>query len=546
METSKIIETLKNNREDFEFYPTTNEILEAMKKELEDRRFESFLDIGCGNGKVLQFIKTHFNPDFLLGIEKSNTLKNLFLNPNDNFLIVGDDFHRTALFDKKVDITFCNPPYKEYKEWTLRILEESLSERIFLVIPQRWRNDDEIKKAIKDRGFAEYIAGSFDFTESEDRVARAKVDLVLFHRRSFDFDSSRVFDGKIEKDFGLEDLFSQLDKASYENERDYEKNLRGDIAGKKDILPARDFMQYLVERYNCSLKELTENLKAIKNISGSFLGDLGVSKEGLCKAIRRKLSFLKNAYWKEAIEKIPEISRKISENQKRDLLRNIVDFGAEFSLENLLSVIVFYAKSSLKRDKQNFIDFWKNLANENNIANYKSNDKAFNEGHRYEYSEKTTKFKGGKLDYRIVFENAGTKYSYDDYLTNVWILSDLCLLARSLGYGINSKLVNREGAITARTDFYKLPFGEHFLYVGGKMIAKIKAFKNANIHIFFDKEILSKINFIVFTELGWVKNKEEAKKEFEDLDSDYIDDYIENKSFFMPKTALLLLQDKGA
>jgi len=63
-----LISELKKENEDFEFYPTTDEIifaliknikgLEYSKKGYYSKRFDfnSFLDIGAGNGKVLKAI----------------------------------------------------------------------------------------------------------------------------------------------------------------------------------------------------------------------------------------------------------------------------------------------------------------------------------------------------------------------------------------------------------------------------------------------------------------------------------------------------------
>ena len=69
--------------EDFEWYPTTNEILAAMTRdlafEIDDRHWRSrtptsFLDIGAGNGKVLTAVSTVTDIGQLYAIEKSHTL----------------------------------------------------------------------------------------------------------------------------------------------------------------------------------------------------------------------------------------------------------------------------------------------------------------------------------------------------------------------------------------------------------------------------------------------------------------------------------------
>lgn len=67
---------LKTNNQDFEFYPTTDEIINRViidmnsTSEYSYRAFDSVLDIGAGNGKVLKAIKKAFDID-TYAIEKS-------------------------------------------------------------------------------------------------------------------------------------------------------------------------------------------------------------------------------------------------------------------------------------------------------------------------------------------------------------------------------------------------------------------------------------------------------------------------------------------
>ena len=63
MNTLSTIKNLRNQEEDFEWYPTTNEILEKLIEDFPNnfgRNYYSklsFLDIGAGNGKVLDFVR---------------------------------------------------------------------------------------------------------------------------------------------------------------------------------------------------------------------------------------------------------------------------------------------------------------------------------------------------------------------------------------------------------------------------------------------------------------------------------------------------------
>ena len=68
---------LKHTNQDHEWYPTTNEIIEAFHNHVHHFEIESLLDIGAGNGKVLTAFKDknskkeHCYPTDLLAIEKS-------------------------------------------------------------------------------------------------------------------------------------------------------------------------------------------------------------------------------------------------------------------------------------------------------------------------------------------------------------------------------------------------------------------------------------------------------------------------------------------
>ena len=56
MKSSALAE-LKATDQDFEWYPTTNEIIDAFHAHVNRYEIESLLDIGAGNGKVLSSFK---------------------------------------------------------------------------------------------------------------------------------------------------------------------------------------------------------------------------------------------------------------------------------------------------------------------------------------------------------------------------------------------------------------------------------------------------------------------------------------------------------
>lgn len=155
--TGQLVLTLQQEAQDFEFYPTTNEIIDALARDIQSirdehgyryRGLDSVLDIGAGNGKVLLALRERAGMTALHAIEKSEILCDQL--PPD-ILIVGTDFAQQSLLSKHTDVTFCNPPYSVFEEWAIKIIRQSASRIIYLVIPERWERSAGIADALKYR-----------------------------------------------------------------------------------------------------------------------------------------------------------------------------------------------------------------------------------------------------------------------------------------------------------------------------------------------------------------------------------------------------------
>jgi len=159
------IRALKQNDEDHEFYPSTDEIIQKVVVDLialmeeyhgySANKIKSILDIGAGDGRVLKAIqkgmreRDHHNPELdLYAIEKA--IYHLSNMPKD-ITVIGTDFEQQALADKLVGAIFCNPPYSEFDEWVLKIVREACTRYIYFVIPRRWRDNIDIKRALEIR-----------------------------------------------------------------------------------------------------------------------------------------------------------------------------------------------------------------------------------------------------------------------------------------------------------------------------------------------------------------------------------------------------------
>ena len=195
-----LIENLKEQGQDFEFYPTTDEIIDKIVPAIldcynNDRSYYynfNILDIGAGNAGVLKKIEEKFNlkcPHENLNkyaIEKSEIL---IEQMSRDVTVIGSDFYETSLIEKSYfQVVFCNPPFKEYEAFASRIIREVNANRIYLVLPKRWRSNENIKKAIysrKDSLKEQKSLGFFSFVNAQ-RKARAKVEIVEFSFHKWD------------------------------------------------------------------------------------------------------------------------------------------------------------------------------------------------------------------------------------------------------------------------------------------------------------------------------------------------------------------------
>ena len=197
MQTNKIVETLKQEKMDFEFYPTTDEIINVIKASMPEYG-GTILDIGAGNGATLQKLTRgeHSHRWTRYAIEKNSMLKALI---NTDTLVIGDDFMENSLYDKKLDVIFCNPPYSDYENWGFKVIAEANAGSIFLVIPDRWAEVQKLQDIIKQRGYIVSSLGHFDFLNAE-RAARCKVE-VIHLKADRDHKMRDFFDVELEKFF---------------------------------------------------------------------------------------------------------------------------------------------------------------------------------------------------------------------------------------------------------------------------------------------------------------------------------------------------------
>lgn len=294
MSTNQIVERLKENGEDFEWYPTTQEIVNCLAKKIFTKRsygqgeyeckYHSVLDIGCGNGSFFEKIdrteeqKFNETSDYgkmlrtRYGIEKSFELCERL--PGD-VVIIGSDFHEQTLIDKKVDLIFCNPPYSEFELWTKQIIMQGNCKAIALVIPCRWRMHPEITYALKKRGMKAESLGTFDFLNA-DRRARAKVDLLFITADDVEFDGRRY---RKEANDPFDVWFDETFKISAEKEKghEWERN----EAKRQELVAHGDTAEMLVQFYNSDMEKLYSNYRQLETLDADIFKELKVDVKNL-------------------------------------------------------------------------------------------------------------------------------------------------------------------------------------------------------------------------------------------------------------------------
>lgn len=554
MSIGQLVLNLKEHNEDYEFYPTTDEMLRVIAPYMEH---ETVLDIGCGTCKFKKYMdkkrddeynyyeaeqkrkekeaeakgeryywnKRHYdfqkiNKYFVM--EKSRIL----LQQLDNDAIcIGTDFNDSVLIDKKVSTIFCNPPYSEFKIWTKKILSEGNYKQAFLVIPQRWKEDVEIMNLLKAFKTDYTILGSFDFLEA-DRVARAKVDVVRFQKQKFkdsyyrykeqeDIDSD-TFNVWFNKAFGIEQTDKEAKDEKYESDYDRSKRYQEKKTQTiKNALVQSDESKasILVRLYNEEYEKLMNNLRAIMALDEDVLADFNLSVALIKTALKEKMKNLKILYWGMVWNEFEEITNRLTYATRKLLREQFQElYYMDFTIENIYALILYVVKNANKYYDSQLIVFFRNLSSDENVKPYKSNQKLFdNNSYRY-YKEKAKNY---VLDYRIIASSpfrCGWSGEFERGYGENNTLQDIFVIARNLGF--------------APCDYRPEPnaFGEKVQVYQKfnqetheqQLLMDYTCYKNGNMHIRFNKEFMKALNVEVGRLLGWIHKKEDIANEFPD------------------------------
>ena len=491
-----LLQNLKENNQDHEFYPTTQKIIAKIVDRVDFRNFKhkTILDIGAGNGNFFTKLENEINkkiPEderFYFGkfaIEKSEILVEQM--PND-IVIIGADFHQQTLIDKDFDYIFCNPPYSEFKDWMHKIIKEANSNDIIMIVPSRWIEDNDLLNLIAKRQFQYKIIDNDNFLDGE-RQARAYVDIIHFSRirdkkvysRENKKDIQQSFVDFFEDEFGFED---KLEKKLEEKLQDATEN---------ELIAGNNTVETLCNLYNVEFTKLLDSYKAITKLGGATLKDIGLDKIKILSSLEYKISNLKKEYWQYLINNTDKITNRLIKKTREELIEKItVSIGnIDFNEKNIYNIIIWIIKNANKSYDEQLLYMFDICIDPANVKNYKSNQKVFETEENRWGTGAGTIFKNKKeirnitLDYRIITtaNSYGYRYySYDNKGLERSIIQDWAVICNNLLGHIN--------------------FGE------------IKFYKNGNCHIKFNIDFAKAFNIQASLLKGWIKDKKQAKEDF--------------------------------
>jgi hypothetical protein len=531
MTTSKKVKVLTQNNEDFEWYPTTDEILTAMNQDLHelftkgnlagytrersnkyfgydwnhDREtktdkytysINTFLDVGAGDGRVFGAIKG-VNGDVTIektyGIEIAQSQADDLINRN--VFIIGRDFFKTTLIDKGYSVIFSNPPYSIFVPWAKKLLDEANFGVMYLVLPIRWETSIG-KHPMLERYEVKKI-GEFDFNNA-DRKAQVRVHLIRINPKL----------KKHEEHFRGRSLGAYIEYGNEDDPDSFERWMETHIGKFKreepELEEAREIklktaaFENLVEDYEYDLNSLLEAFKALGKLPYRVIEALGMDRKSILETIKENIKTLKHRYWRLAFDRISAINSRLTHDTRKKMLDQMEEFNSlDFNEDNLYSIIVWVVKHFNEYTGEQILSVFDKLTDQNYIKVYKSNVHWIKDNWRYGSKPKPEKY---KLDYRLVTQ------CYKSYHFDPCVVDDLIVVCRSLGYYIHESYY---------FDYKELEIEQRFLTLDGVTAFTARLYKNKNVHLKVNQDLMMKFNVEVAKLRKWINNHRDIEDEFE-------------------------------
>jgi predicted RNA methylase len=523
-----LVNRLKSRDEDHEFYPTTNEIIAVVVRDIrsqENERWSSVLDIGAGNGKVLKALRegtkrderNYYGPHLteLFAIEKSEILCQEL---DRDILVVGTDFMEQSLLSKPVDVIFCNPPYSEYETWCERIIRQACASAVYLVIPIRWESSVRIKDAVAFREAEVEALGQFDFEQAEDRRARAKVHVLKVSLRN---DSKDGIGDAFQRFFNEQfaDVIGKFGEPKAGAEEECKEAPRRAF---DELVVGPSYPEALVNLYNQEMEGVEANYKLLGGLDVALMKEFGIVPERIMKCLAARLKGLKNDYWQELFGHLSAVTDRLTSKSRKQLVQELnAQVNVDFTLSNIWAVLIWVVKNANEYIDGQLLDAYEKMIEKCNIQLYKSNQRTWGEGD-WRYGRRPEDLSHYALDYRIVTHRVGgihVGYSWDKGLdeTAVEFMGDLLTIGKNLGFrsgAAHEELWNgrKEWISGEKKEFYCVREGG--AEAGRRdTLFDVRAFKNRNLHLRLNQEFMLALNVEHGRLRGWLRSGQEASEE---------------------------------
>lgn len=524
METTLLLNTLKQADQDFEWYPTTREMITVAKTRI-PKHANSIMDIGAGDGRVLAMLAEQCEHVNLYSIEIASLLAQA--QPPE-IIPVGTDFWEQNLASLPVDYIFCNPPYSQYEEWTCKIIEEGHAKKAILIIPQRWKESKAIETTRKQRGAEISTLFEGDFLHAE-RQARAKIEIIEIRYPLTQWGRQEV-----------EDPFSIW----FDNNIDTFEKAKEQAAEETSVDLARRYahasIPEMVAAYREEYNRLEANYRAIFRLDYEILRELGINKANVRDGLKLKIKGLKNKYWHILFNKLDAITSRLATSSKNKLLEKLTrNAVVEFTETNAYAIVLWAIKNANLYFDDQLIALFFDLSTFEGVENYKSNQRTWKrDGWRYNRrDEKHTHY---KLDYRIVisrytaiFPGGYDSYRYPGNLSenSHALLADIIAVFANLGF--------RNFSQSSYNRTWKSGKVQEFCTVDGEVLFQVRAYLNGNMHIKFAPEAIKALNIEAGRLLKWVRGKDEVISEMGYTEAD-AEKYFQANHYLLPSNVKLL------
>lgn len=523
MNTQLLLKEVINDGQDWEWYPTTQAMLDTIKSDmemlLEDRNMParpSVLDCGAGDGRALMSLTEGKR----YAIEKSRPLITAM---DRSIFVVGADFMAQQLVDKCCDVTFSNPPYSCYEAWTTKILSETRSGVVYMVIPRRWHNSQAIKEALELRNASFEVIGEDNFLGA-DRKARAVVEIVRFEFRSrrrhgfrdsisSDTDPFRIwFDQNIKitapRDQGLRDSFTGT------------PDLKAKV--QKELVSGSDIVSVLVNLYEKDMASLIGNYKKLELLDYELFEEMGVDLNSLREGLLQKVSALKNHHWRELFDNFKTVTSRLTHSARTEMLDTLMSrTDVDFNPDNCYAVAIWVVKNANTRLDDAIVELVETMTEKANISLYKSNQQTFGD-EKWRYCRTPEDLARYKLEYRIVLERVGgirvsdwehERNEHSGLTQRAYrFIQDVLTVANNIGFDTTQEpapMATRYWVSREKQVFY---FRDHKTGADVELMT-VRAYQNGNLHIKFNQAFICRLNVEFGRLKGWLKDHFEAESE---------------------------------